>query len=69
MRHTTLFTGIVVGSLAALSGCQSPSRSPMTVGNAALPVMERIALSANACWFKSKDPAFAAYKLAPDLNS
>ena len=69
MRHTTLFTGIVVGSLAALSGCQSPSRSPMTVGNAALPVMERIALSANACWFKSKDPSFAAYKLAPELNS
>jgi len=31
--------------------------------------MERIALSANACWFKSKDPAFAAYKLAPELNS
>jgi hypothetical protein len=31
--------------------------------------MERVALGANACWFKSGDPAFAAYKLAPELNS
>jgi hypothetical protein len=31
--------------------------------------MERVALGANACWFKSGDAAFAAYKLAPELNS
>jgi len=34
-----------------------------------LPTMERIALGANACWFKSGDPAFKAYRLAPELNS
>lgn len=52
----------------ALASCQSRVPAP-AVGYAALPVMERVALAANACWFKSKDPAFAAYKLAPELNS
>lgn len=31
--------------------------------------MERVALGANACWFKSGDPAFKPYRLAPELNS
>jgi len=31
--------------------------------------MERVALGANGCWFKSADPAFKAYRLAPELNS
>jgi hypothetical protein len=31
--------------------------------------MERVAVGANSCWFKSGDAAFAAYKLAPELNS
>jgi hypothetical protein len=31
--------------------------------------MERVMLGANACWFKSADPAFATYQLAPELNS
>ncbi len=31
--------------------------------------MERVALGANGCWFKAKDPAFADYRLAPELNS
>ncbi|NDV85175.1 hypothetical protein GTW51_00495 [Aurantimonas aggregata] len=31
--------------------------------------MERLTLNANRCWFKSKDPAFAAYSLAPELSS
>lgn len=31
--------------------------------------MERIALGANTCWFKSGDAAFSAYRLAPELNS
>ncbi|MFS8144427.1 hypothetical protein ATY78_11535 [Rhizobium sp. R635] len=53
---------------AMLAACQSaaPAANP---NRAALPTMERVALGANACWFKSGDPAFAAYKLAPELNS
>lgn len=53
---------------AAMAGCQTETPAPKTNG-AALPTMERIALGANACWFKSGDPAFKAYRLAPELNS
>lgn len=31
--------------------------------------MERLTLTANRCWFKSKDPAFASYSIAPELSS
>ena len=31
--------------------------------------MERVTLAANRCWFKSGDPAFRAYSLAPELSS
>jgi len=53
---------------AALAGCQTKPPAPKT-DNAALPTMERVALGANSCWFKSGDPAFKAYRLAPELNS
>lgn len=52
----------------ALTGCQREAPRQAVLG-AALPTMERVALSANACWFKSGDPAFKAYRLAPELNS
>jgi hypothetical protein len=55
-------------TLAALAGCQTKTPAPKANG-AALPTMERVALGANACWFKSGDPAFKAYRLAPELNS
>jgi len=53
---------------AALAGCQTKTPAPKA-DNAALPTMERVALGANGCWFKSGDPAFKAYRLAPELNS
>lgn len=53
---------------AMIAACQS-TPAPTGPNRAALPTMERVALGANACWFKSGDPAFAAYKLAPELNS
>ncbi len=31
--------------------------------------MERLTLTANRCWFKSRDPAFAPYSIAPELSS
>lgn len=52
----------------ALAACQPKAPAP-NAGAAALPTMERVALGANACWFKSGDPAFKAYRLAPELNS
>ncbi|MCO6186273.1 hypothetical protein [Rhizobium sp. L1K21] len=65
--HALTRAGAVALTAALVSSCQSeekPARS-----TAALPVMERVALGARDCWFKSKDPAFAAYRLAPELNS
>jgi hypothetical protein len=61
---------VPLAALAALllSSCQSQTPAP-TANRAALPTMERIALGANACWFKSGDAAFKAYRLAPELNS
>ena len=54
---------------ATLSACQSSPKTAPATNRAALPTMERVALGANACWFKSGDPAFKAYRLAPELNS
>jgi hypothetical protein len=53
---------------AALTACQTKTPPPKASGGA-LPTMERIALGANSCWFKSGDAAFKAYRLAPELNS
>lgn len=54
----------------ALAACTTAKPRPApSASRAALPMMERVALGANACWFKSKDPAFAGYRLAPELNS
>ena len=64
----------VIIALAALAGCQSGSKPgpgglAFSSGKAALPTMERVALAANSCWFKSGDSSFKPYRLAPELNS
>ncbi|MFB9952572.1 hypothetical protein ACFFP0_27320 [Rhizobium puerariae] len=58
---------LAIGGLG-LSACQSQREAPVQ-NRAALPTMERVALSANACWFKSGEAAFKPYRLAPELNS
>ncbi|MDQ0320476.1 hypothetical protein QO002_002614 [Pararhizobium capsulatum DSM 1112] len=72
MRAVPFFRlSIAVASLSAvlvMAGCQSEPPAPAR-DTGALPTMERIALAANSCWFKSGDPAFKAYRLAPELNS
>lgn len=70
----TLTIGALMISLAALAGCQSQGRpGPGSLAfnseKAALPTMERVALAANSCWFKSGDSTFKPYRLAPELNS
>jgi Prokaryotic membrane lipoprotein lipid attachment site len=67
-------TIIAFAALALLSACQTSTTKPrpqgaITVSRAALPVMERVALGARECWFRSKDPAFKAYRLSPELTS
>ena len=60
--------GLAAGVLAA---CQTAGPGNLTLqsSKAALPAMERIALAANKCWFKSNDRGFSAYRIAPELNS
>lgn len=57
--------------LAALAAaCQGGSGPTAVSGkSAALATMEQIALAAQSCWFASDDPAFAAYRMANELNS
>lgn len=59
----------IAASIAFIAGCQSKRPAAPAANSAALPTMERVALGANGCWFKSGDPAFKAYRLAPELNS
>jgi hypothetical protein len=71
---TPAFGIAVIVSLAALAGCQSsgkpgPGALAFSSSKAALPTMERVALAANSCWFKSGDSSFKPYRLAPELNS
>lgn len=54
-------------TLLVLAGCQPKQTKP--TGASALDVMEKVAVGANRCWFKSGDPAFKNYSLAPELNS
>ncbi|KQT53241.1 hypothetical protein ASG43_18640 [Aureimonas sp. Leaf454] len=76
MRRGKVATLVVANALAlGLVACASPARTPrMTQAPAAkqlsaLDRMERVTLAANRCWFKSGDPAFRAYSLAPELSS
>jgi hypothetical protein len=64
-----LATLCMIPAAALLAACSSKEKPVAALEIGALPVMERVALGANRCWFKSKDPAFAAYKLAPELKS
>lgn len=71
MKNKTI-AFIALPALALAAAC-TPRPSPAPVlpdaSKRALPTMERIALAANRCWFKSKDKDFRGYTLAPELNS
>lgn len=56
----------------ALGACAVGPANPNPSGATAdsgLDRLERLTLTANRCWFKSGDPAFARYSLAPELSS
>ena len=59
----------VIVIVAGLSACQSADKSGASSGHSALATMERVAVNANTCWFKSGDATFQPYRLAPELNS
>lgn len=60
-------------SAAVLSGCLASKKTPppasTNVNRSALATMERVALGAKQCWFKSGDAEFRQYTLAPELVS
>ncbi len=58
----------IAAAALLLAACQSKA-PPSGPDRSALSTMERVAVGANTCWFKSGDPAFTAYRLAPELNS
>ena len=62
-------SGILLATFALLAGCQSEKKPVVSPQRAALPTMDRVAIAANTCWFKSNDAAFRDYRLAPELNS
>ncbi|PWL18258.1 hypothetical protein DKP76_09945 [Falsochrobactrum shanghaiense] len=59
----------VLGLVAACTPTPAPGPIALDSSKGALSTMERIALGANSCWFKSKDKDFRGYTLAPELNS
>ncbi len=70
MHGQVPFAIVALLSLAALAGCAaSPSPPAGKLADTGLDRMERLTLNANRCWFKSKDPAFSRYSLAPELSS
>jgi hypothetical protein len=64
-RITTALSVTVVAAL--LAACQS--KPVAQTSPSALDVMERVAVAANRCWFKSGDAAFKTYAFAPELTS
>jgi hypothetical protein len=63
------FRTAILPMLALLAACTSSRNTASSLEVGAVPVMERVMLGANRCWFKSGDPVFASYKMAPELNS
>ncbi|WFR96948.1 hypothetical protein [Rhizobium tumorigenes] len=74
MRISTngILTAATLSALAVFAASCQSKRAPevtLTQPRTALSTMERVAVAAHGCWFKSSDPAFARYTMAPELNS
>lgn len=72
MTKTLLAFAGLAASLLVLSACQSDTRPANPGGSgksASLRVMEQVAIAAHKCWIASKDPAFAKYSMANELNN
>ncbi len=69
MSHKTIAALTLLALAAGCTPKPTPAPTITDPNRRALPTMERIALAANRCWFKSKDKDFKGYSLAPELNS
>ncbi|MBT1154149.1 hypothetical protein J1C56_00935 [Aminobacter anthyllidis] len=61
-------TAAVIGLAACNSSPKTPAPS-VSGKSASLRSMEQVAIAAHKCWFASKDPAFAKYQMANELNN
>jgi hypothetical protein len=66
----------LIAALALLAACQSEPSAEVPAAaaaasekSAALRNMEQVAIAAHRCWFASRDPVFAGYSFANELNS
>ncbi|MDH4985270.1 hypothetical protein QEZ47_06890 [Aminobacter anthyllidis] len=65
----------ILAAMAAVIGLAACNSSPKTPApsvsgkSASLRSMEQVAIAAHKCWFASKDPAFAKYQMANELNN
>jgi hypothetical protein len=75
MHHIQAFSAAAAIGVAALFlvACQAGPKGPGAMDapgkSAALRMMEQVAISAQKCWFASKDAAFGSYRMANELNS
>lgn len=70
MNYKNIVSAIALSvATLSLAACSSERKTNSNAPLAPLPIMERVAVGANNCWFKSNDPAFKPYRLAPELNS
>lgn len=67
MRRLALSVALLAA--AVLAACKPEAPRPPVAGQSALDIMEKVAVAANRCWFKSGDPAFRTYQLSPELSS
>ncbi|MEF2546129.1 hypothetical protein VQ045_03025 [Aurantimonas sp. E1-2-R+4] len=68
-RMAVFAASIFTLALGACATGPTNQDQPGAAADSGLDRMERLALAANRCWFKSGDPAFARYSLAPELSS
>lgn len=64
-RISHAVSAVVLASL--LAACQA--KPVAQTSPSALDIMEKVAVAANRCWFKSGDAAFKTYGFAPELTS
>lgn len=73
MKRILSMVGLVPLALLLSSCNQTKTTGPGSISlgtkTSALSVMEKVAIGANSCWFKSKDSDFRNYRLSPELNS
>jgi hypothetical protein len=72
MRSFRLAAAALLAAPVALAACQAGSPSDalsLKTNTGATETVVAIAQAAQTCWFKSKDRAFAGFRLANEVNS